>query len=213
MEQRPSPSYTYDKLQNHSFFDLVDVFEDYWMKNILVPCEMLLSYKHGELAAMILLSSYFEAIQIYLSGEDSDRQSKAFFVKGFCCVFSSRNQGIDKVAETIYEHVRCSLAHEGLLHQKVHYSNVGAKAFFLTYPKKPDGNLDIDAEVMSIVVNPQRIYAAIKKHFENYVADLRNTEGNKSNKTAFQKTVDRLWGIGKSENIIGMTEAEFRGNT
>lgn len=211
MEQRPSPSYTHDKLRNPSFSDLVDVFEDYWMQNILIPCEMLLSYKHGELAAMILLSSYFEAIQIYLSGEDSNRHSKAFFVKGFCCVFSSKNQGINKAAETIYEHVRCSLAHEGLLHQKVHYSNVGAKAFFLTYPKKPDGNLDIGSEVMSIVVNPRRINAAIKLHLKNYVNNLRNPEGSEIIKAAFQKTVDRLWGIGESENLIGMTEAEFRG--
>ena len=212
MEQRPSPSFTHDKLQNPDLLDLVDVFEDYWTKNIFAPCEMLLRDMHGWLAAMILLSSYFEAIQIYLSGEDSRGKSKTFFVGGFCRVFNSDTLGINKVAVTIYEHVRCSLAHQGLLHRKVHYSNSGIKAFFITYPKKSDGSLDIDAEPLSIVANPQRIYAAIKIHFEIYVTDLRSTEESKSNKVAFQKTVDRLWGVGEGENVIGMTEAEFCGH-
>lgn len=112
MQDFLSPNYTHDKLANACFADFVDVFEDMWRHYMLVPCEMLLRFPHGEVAAMMLLSSYFEAIWIHLSGKDSNGKSKLFFVRGFCRVFRSESAGIDRAAEAIYEHVRCGLDHE-----------------------------------------------------------------------------------------------------
>lgn len=88
-----SPNYTHDKPTSPCLADFVDVFEDMWKYYVLVPCEMLLRFPHGEVAAMMLLSPYFEAIWIPLSGEDSDRESKRFFVRGFCQVFQSESAG------------------------------------------------------------------------------------------------------------------------
>jgi hypothetical protein len=210
MEEFLSPSFRHDKLENPTFEDLVDVFEDLWKKHVLVPCEMLLRFPHGDVAAMTVLSPYFEAIWIHLSGEDSDKNSKKFFVKGFSQVFKSDSPGLNKAAEAIYEHVRCGLAHEGALRRKVHYSREGAKAFFLTYPKKPSGELNFEAPVVSIILNPYRVYEGVKMHFEDYVRELRSTS-DKSKRDAFKKTCERLWGIGENDNIVGMTEKEFRG--
>lgn len=211
MEEILSPSFRHDKLENPTFGDIVDVFEDLWKNHILVPCEMLLRFPHGDVAAMTVLSPYFEAIWIHISGEGSDRNSKKFFVNGFSQVFRADSPGIRKAAEAIYEHVRCGLAHEGALRRKVHYSRKGAKAFFLTYPKQSTGELDLEAPVVSIILNPYRVYEGVKKHFEEYVRDLRSTS-EKSMRDAFQKTCERLWGIGEGDNIVGMTEEEFSGN-
>ena len=211
MKEFLSPQYTHDKLTNASFEDLVDVFEDLWKSYVLAPCEMLLRFPHGDVAAMTVLSPYFEAIWIHISGEDSNGRSKQFFVKGFTNVFHSATPNIDQAAEAIYEHVRCGLAHEGALRRKVHYSRLGANAFYLTYPKKkPSGELDLDAPVVSIILNPSRVYEGVTRHFEGFVRELRNTT-DESTRTAFQKTCERLWGIGQGENIVGMTEEQFLG--
>lgn len=210
MDEFLSPNFRHDKLVDPTFEDLVDVFEDIWKNHVLVPCEMLLRFPHGDVAAMTVLSPYFEAIWIHISGEDSDRKSKKFFVNGFSQVFQADRHSICKAAEAIYEHVRCGLAHEGTLRRKVHYSREGGKAFFLTYPKKSTGELDLEAPVASIILNPWRVYEGVKKHFDDYVHDLRSTS-DKSKRDAFRKTCERLWGIGESDNIVPMTEEEFRG--
>lgn len=210
MHEFLSPSYTHDKLENPTFGDLVDVFEDLWKKCVLAPCEMLLRFQHGDIAAMTVLSPYFEAIWTHISGEDSNGRSKQFFVKGFSRVFSSDSVGIEKAAEAIYEHVRCGLAHEGALRRKVNYSRAGAKAFYLTYPQKPTGEFNVDAGVVSIILNPQKVYEGVSRHLDSYVRALRST-ADESLKAAFQKTCERLWGMGEGENIVGMTKEQFLG--
>lgn len=210
MHELLSPNFRHDKLANPTFEDLIDVFEDLWKNYVFVPCEMLLHFPNGDVAAMTVLSPYFEAIWIHISGEASDKNSRKFFVNGFSQVFRSDSPGINKAAEAIYEHVRCDLAHEGALGRNVHYSRVGAKAFFLTYPKKPTGEPDLEAPVVSIILNPYRVYEGVKKHFEDYVHDLRRTT-DQSMRDAFQRTCERLWGIGEDDNIVGMTVEDFFG--
>jgi hypothetical protein len=97
-----------------------------------------------------------------------------------------------------------------MLTHRVNFSRVGGKAFFLTYPKNTDGSLNMSAPVASIIVNPKRMYDGISQHFRAYVAALRS--GERDDLTIpFQSAVTKLWGIGKGDNIIGMTEAEFHG--
>lgn len=211
MEAQLSPSYTHEKLEQPNLTDLVDVFEDVWRNYIFSPAKMLLKVPNGEIAAMTDLCSYFEAIQSYLTGEDSDRKSKEFFVKGFCQVFRSESEGIEKAAAAIYKHFRCGLAHNGMLSHKVGYSTSGAKAFFLTYRKNQDGSLNFNAGVASIAINPLRIYQGVEKHFDEYVRKLRAAD-DKALLDTFQKSAERLWALGKGEMNIGMTEAEFLGH-
>jgi hypothetical protein len=158
MEYFVSPRFDHSKLENPSLADLIDVFEDSWRGYVFTPAEMLLKHPVGNVAAMTLVTSYFEAIWVYLSGEDSERRSREFFVNGFQRCFSANTAGIEIAAKEIYKHIRCGLAHTGMLNRKVNFSRVGVHAFYLTYPKNPDGPLNMNAPVASIVVNPLRMY-------------------------------------------------------
>jgi hypothetical protein len=97
-----------------------------------------------------------------------------------------------------------------MLSHKVNYSRAGAKAFFLTYRKASDGSLDVAAGVVSIIVNPLRMYQGVLHHFDGYVRALREAKDQVLIE-AFQRSAERQWALGVSENIIGMTEAEFLG--
>lgn len=213
MEHFLTPSYTHEKLENPSFSDLLDVFEDSWSYYVFTQVRYLMKSAHGEVAAVTILCSYYEAIQSYITGLSSKNKSQEFFVKGFMHVFHSESFEIERAAQEIYRHIRCGLAHEGMLRHKVnYYSQAGTKAFVLTYPKKPDGDLDISTGAESIIINPTRIYEGTMHHFTNYVGKLR-TGDNSELCRAFQKTVERQWSVGSGENIVGMTEAEFLGSS
>ncbi len=207
MEELISPNYTHEKLQNSSIPDLIDVFEDLWCGYIFEPVRLLIDSPHGSVAAMSVLCSYYEAIESLYTGQPSRNRSREFFVKGFSRVFSSP-EGMDKAANEVYIHVRCGLAHEGMLRSKVHYSNVGQKAFFLTYPKNTDGTLDMSGASESIVINPEIIFKATIKHFEGYVKSLRNMKDIELVDN-FETVVTSQYAIGEEESIIGMTYEEF----
>lgn len=212
MEAFLSPSYSHEKLENPDFSDLVDVFEDCWRNYIFAQTHLLLRTPHGDIAAMSVLSSYFEAIASYIYGVNTNGQSIKYFVKGFCKIFTSSSPEIEKAAKAIYKHIRCGLAHDGMLSHKVNYSRAGSKPFFLTYRKKSDGTLDLEVGVVSIVVNPVLLYEGVIQHFNNYISSLR--EGKDAVLlAAFKKTFTHQSAIGKGENIVGMTEAEFLGRT
>ena len=68
-----SPSYTYKKLEPPFFRDVVDVFEDRMLNWLIKPAQALLTVRHGEVAAVALVTNYFEGIEIYSSGKDSLR--------------------------------------------------------------------------------------------------------------------------------------------
>ncbi|MBA1147842.1 hypothetical protein H0Z60_12370 [Ectothiorhodospiraceae bacterium WFHF3C12] len=209
MEHFVSPRYDHSKLENPSFTDLIDVFEDSWRGYVFCPAKTLLDHSN-DVAAMTLLTSYFEAIAIYLTGEDSEGKSRRFFVKGFLQCFDANTEGDELVSKEIYKHIRCGLAHTGMLSPRVNFSREGAHAFYVTYPRNPDGSLDVKAPAASIVVNPKRMYEGVLRHFEQYIMDLRG--GSQPDLAdSFGKAVSLLWALGEGENVIGMTEDEFKG--
>ena len=61
-----SPNYTWEKLENPNFDDLLEVFEDRVRNWLLKPTESLLKLPQGFVAAISLLFTYFESIQIYI---------------------------------------------------------------------------------------------------------------------------------------------------
>lgn len=211
MQQRLSPSYGHEKLDNPTLEDLIDIFEDSWTHYIFSPCELLLKTPHGDIAAITLLCSYFEAIGGYLHGQDTTNRSREFFCIGLCEVLpTAKADGFKAGVAAIYKYVRCGVAHEGMLSHKVNYSRTCDKAFYLTYPKTPDGSLDTDAAPASIIVNPLRLFFLTREHFENYILRLRDPE-NLTLREAFRNVVTRQWNLdGERENQIGMTEEEFR---
>ena len=210
-----SPKFGAEKLESPSDVDLIDVYEDIWQGYVFDQAKRLLECPHGDLSAMMLLGPYFEAAWIYATGESSDRRSKDFFVNGFLRVFrsspdSEHGPEAKTVAEAIYKHLRCSLAHTGMVSFKVNYSRMGSRAFFVTYPKKPDGSLNFEATPRSIVVNPVRLLQGAELHFTKHVEILRSGS-NAAVLDSFRNAATKLWGLGEPDNIIGMTEDEYLG--
>jgi hypothetical protein len=206
VENYISPNYTWEKLENPTFDDLLDVFEDRIRNWLLKPAESLLQLQQGFVSAISLLFTYFESIQIYISGQDSKGASQKFFIDGFLAVFGS--PGIDKsklnkMAKTIYIEGRCGFFHNGLSRGKVLYSKVRNEALTVTQPKV-DGEIDFNGEVRSIVINPDRFHWCVKRHFNKYISDLRDVE-KKTLRDNFKKAVDIRWGMEDRDPIIGMS--------
>jgi hypothetical protein len=209
MKSYISPNYTYEKLENPSFDDLIDVFEDQIMYFMLIPAEQLIDSEYGFMAAMNVLFTYFERIHIYHTGQDSKDKSKEFFINGFLSVFGT--PGKDKsqlrnIADVIYTEGRCGFFHEGISGKRILYSIAREEALTITLPKV-NGEPDCLGKVLSIVVNPKRFLQCIKIHFDKYIRDLRTKE-NTSLRNCFKCAVDKKWGLGDSP-IIGLTEKEF----
>ncbi|WP_018277926.1 hypothetical protein WKI13_09150 [Teredinibacter turnerae] len=207
-----SPSYGHEKLDSHSINDLVDVFEDRMKGWVFEPASELLGTANGHVAAISILINYFEGIEIYFKGADSKNQSQVFFVEGFKRVFAPTTGNSDEVAKAakiFYEQARCGFSHDGMFRHKVFFSNVRKEALVFTYPRHTDGTWDTSKPILSIVVNPQRFYECILRHFTQYVAFLRDPN-NSEVRGAFQKAVDLKWGLNEPEAFIGFTEEEFQ---
>jgi|TARA_R100000501_G_C2595058_1_gene93868 hypothetical protein len=211
MQDLITPDFDHSALEDPSLLDLVAVFENSWNHYVIEPARELINTKNFDVAALTVLTTYFEGIWIYKSGEDSTGKSRAFFIEGFCECFDGDPKGARIVAKEIYKHVRCGLAHSGMLSKKVQYSREGNHAFYVTYPKNADGTLDTEAEITSIVLNAERILAGIEIHFKKYISELRGGEDSDL-QIRFDKIIRKLWGVGEEPLIIGMTEEEFRGD-
>ena len=211
IESKLSRSFDHEKLENPSYDDLVDVFEDLWVGHIVEPARILLENNSCEIAATTLLSSYFESIEMYMSGTSSDGKSKEYFIKGFCRVFNSNENGVEILARHFYKHVRCSLAHGGLLGFKVCYSLEVVRPVIGTYPKDKNGNLITSGEVSSIIINPKLILSAIEAHIGKYIKELRtntSTQQASNFKTMFSNQIGRMEG----DLVVAATEEELFGS-
>ena len=84
-----SPKFKADKLSDPTFEDLVDVYEDRMRGWFFLPASVLSETRHCGPAAIGMLFLYFEGIEIYMSGEDSNGASKSFFFARLLPCFSS----------------------------------------------------------------------------------------------------------------------------
>lgn len=207
-----SPNYCHEKIENPQFDDLVDVFQDRIENWVLRPSEVLLREPPSQVAAIGILISYFEGIQIYLTGRDSRRKSKSYFINGFCQVFSSDYARMEKVAATLYELVRCGFSHDGLFKYGVFFSTTKNEPILITYARNPDGSPNLDAPAQSIIINPHLFYESIKLHFKKYLSELKEP-ANVSLREAFMQAVQLKWGLDKETPVLGMSEQEFLGGT
>jgi hypothetical protein len=205
-----SPHFTHEKLESATYVDLVDVFEDRMRHWILEPAKRLLELKHGYVSAIALLLSYFEAIEIYCTGKDSNGRSRQFFRNGFQRVFSVESAGAhvyEKIVHALYSEVRCGFAHDGLFRNRVFFDETRSHPLNITWPRK-NGRFVDDGHLESVVLNPQRFCESINAHFERYIATLR-AESDADLKANFLAVVDLKWGLNEPDRIIGMTEDEY----
>jgi hypothetical protein len=205
-----SPSFTHEKLEAPAYQDIVDVFEDRMLNWLIEPAHKLLSIKHGSVAAVALLFSYFEGIEIFCSGQDSNHKSKAFFRKGFARVFASFSGPpvlLAGVSDALYELVRCGFAHDALFRSGVYFSTVRKEAFTVTWPRK-NGVFVEDGKLESVFINPRRFCEGIRLHFEEYVRTLR-AEVDAELKSKFLTAIELKWRLNEPGHFVGMSEEEF----
>lgn len=210
MQHFISPSFTHEKLEAPTYADLVDVFEDRVRNWLLLPARKLLDTPNAEIAAVGLLVSYFEGIEIYITGEDSRNKSAEFFARGFQRVFKVQGQDPEfsrKIAEAIYAQARCGFAHDGMFRNRVFFSRVHPKPILVTWPRI-NGVFNISGQVESIVINPPRFYDSIETHLNRYVKELREATDGET-KCGFEAAVALKWGLDEPDRWIGLTEDEF----
>lgn len=165
-----SPSYTIDKLQNPSFEDLIDIFEDRTRGWLIDSARALNKFEHAGFAVLQVLLVYFEGHAIYYFGEDSKSKSQEFFKSTFLQVFPEileyGNDRADQIIELMYTDARCVLYHTGMPRRGL-LLNDG----FPTIRVLPVEGTNVDA----VVVDRHTFVDRVEAHMEEYVAKLRDS--------------------------------------
>jgi hypothetical protein len=171
-----SPKYTTDKLKSGKIEDRIDVFEDRIKGWFLDHATALTGSSNAQFAILQLSLSYFETYAIYKRGEDSEGQSKKFFVSAFLEVFPYSGPVGDpfpvppdfreKLADDFYRAVRCGLFHSGMTGYKVLLGE-SSKAITVSV-HKPTGTVE------AIIIDPAKFVDEIRAHFDVYLSRLRD---------------------------------------
>ncbi len=207
-----SPHFDHRKLEPPFDRDVIDVFNDRVCHWLLAPVKLLLAQppKLGLVPAASVAVGYFEAIEIYMSGEDSDRRSSEFFCRGFSRVFRANDQAEDiqkAIAKALYSALRCGFSHDGMPKQGITFSLTFQKPFLITWPTK-NGAFVTTGKLQSAIINPRLMIDGIEAHFSAYVRDLRRGR-DASLLSNFKKAVAMKWAIGEPSPLVAMTEDQF----
>jgi hypothetical protein len=206
METFISPNYTQEKLDKPTIDDLVDVFKDRVLNWLFEPAKKLIIEKDGCFGALCLLLTYFEGIWTYITGVDSKGKSKKYFNDAFLDLFRSSDHPADllkRVAEIMYEDGRCGFFHDGMLRNRIFLTELNEIDMLITLPRKPDGNVDIDGQIKSILIDPKYFMAAIERHFIGYLLCLRNPN-EKVRRENFLRIAKEKWDYESEGTVIGL---------
>lgn len=206
MEVFISPNYRANKLEKPTMDDLIDVFKDRTFNWLFKPAKKLINDKDGYFGALCLLLTYFEGIWSYITGTDSKRKSKKYFNDAFVDVFSPSNHRINllkRVAEILYEDGRCGFFHDGFLRNRIFITDLNEIDMLITVPRKPDGNIDENGQIESVLIDPKYFMAAIERHFIDYLLSLRNPK-EKIKRDNFSKIAKEKWDYEGKGTIIGL---------
>lgn len=190
-----SPSYTDAKLDNPTIEDLIDVFEDRIRLWVLDAAKKLLDTQHGRIAGFSLSLTYFEGIWTYIEGRGSKGRSKEYFKNGFVEVFRGsqlKESLLCRVADILYADARCGFFHDGMFHERIYFTELSQAEMLVTLPKK-QGQIDEDALIQSLLIDPQRFFSAVERHFNKFISVLRqpeNTDARTKFRTAFKEQCD-----------------------
>ena len=166
MARAISPNYVSEDLSDNSYNKKIDVFEDRvngWYLNWAIhlndqPCG------HGGFAALHLAFSYFEFIEIFRRGKDSDKDSAKCFKDGLLYVFPNlknwKDDTLNKFQKIIHKQGRCGFFHSGM-----------AKAGIVLEDLN-DAVISFDGA--NIYIDRRKFVNSIMGHFNEYVQQLRN---------------------------------------
>lgn len=201
-----SPRFTQDKLDNPKIDDLIDVLKDRVLNWVFEPAKKMMTEQHGNFGALCLALTYFEGIWIYITGTDSRGKSERYFKEAFYDVFSASGhdpQLLNRVAAIMYEDGRCGFFHDGILRSKIFLTELDQIDMLITLPKKLDGNIDVNGEIKSILLDPKYFLAAIERHFMDYLLCLRNPD-QKVKRENFLNIAKEKWDYQSEGVVIGL---------
>lgn len=206
METFISPNFTQKKLDNPQIDDLIDVLKDRVLNWLFEPAKKLIAEKDGCFGALCLLLTYFEGVWTYISGIDSKGKSKPYFRNAFLDVFSSSEHSpvlLRRVADIMYEDARCGFFHDGMLRNRIFLTELNQLDMLITLPRKPDGKVDIEGQIKSILIDPKYFMAAIERHFIDYLLCLRNPKET-IKREKFLKIAQEKWDYEGEGTVIGL---------
>jgi hypothetical protein len=189
-----SPQYTVNTPLK-TIEDKINVFEDQIRGWVLNHAQALASgdynfQEHAGFAILMLVSSYFEAIEAFYRGRPSKAgESKKFFKVGFLRVFEEvpklLKNGLaqlqDELLNELYEQLRCGLYHEAMTKGKIILRHDTAAMGFLFDPT----NLSIP----TIVIDPWQMLARVETHFTGFIAKVKDPH-EKDLRAAFEMCFD-----------------------
>jgi hypothetical protein len=193
-----SPRYNHRKLEPPFQRDMIDVFEDQIQGWLIEPAENLLNSPRGIYASLALTVSYFEMIEMYRSGIDSDGRSREFFTVSFLRLFG-RETGdttlLESAAKQLYKKIRCGVAHAFFPQGSVFLSSKLTKPMLFTWAKENKEYAHLKA-FESVIINPILWHEAIKLDFVAYIRLLKAPDKSDL-QAAFVKTAKRIWELDK----------------
>jgi hypothetical protein len=130
---------------------------------------------HAGFVLLMIAISYVEGYAIFWKGENSRHRSREFFRDACKEIFpltTEANGVVDdevatRVADELYDQVRCGLFHTGMTRGKVVLSGGIDHAVAINVHNET-------GEVVRININPHKVLDRIEGHFSSYVMRLRN---------------------------------------
>ena len=190
-----SPSFADTKFDNPTIDDLVDVFEDRIRLWLLEPAKTLMSTEHGRIGGFVMILTYFEGISTYLEGRGSKGRSRECFKNGFVAVFQGttlKEALLRRVADILYTDARCGFFHDGMFRERIYFTTLPQAEMQVTLPMER-GQIDEDGQIQSLLIDSQRFFSAIERHFNSFIFVLRHAKhasALEKFRTAFKEQCD-----------------------
>lgn len=150
----------------------IEIYERQVKDWFLIPATNLAKYKNenkGFIVLMVCLS-YLEGIEQYRKGQDSNGNSRRFFVSAMERLYPKGFQ--NHQLEDFYSQARCGLFHNGMVRGRIIINNGFQKS--------------IEFVGGDIKVSPSKLLKDIKDDFESYLQELRTDEQSRN-------TFDRMY--------------------
>ena len=134
---------------------------------------------HAGYAVLDIIMSYFEMIAKYHDGY-TGLKSRPYFEKGVHLVFPELKDKdshlVKDVLDILYKGTRCGLYHSGVTDNRVLLMGGEYQPITLYSNRK-------------VVINPHKLVLVLKKHFNDYITQLKYTDNSKLRQN-FEKRFD-----------------------
>jgi len=144
----------------------IEIYERQVKDWFLIPATNLIKYKNrnkGFIVLMICLS-YLEGIEQYRRGQNSNGNSRRFFVSAMERLYPNQFQKYQ--LEDFYSEARCGLFHNGMVRGKIIINNSFQRS--------------IESVRSDIRVSPSKFLEDIKSDFESYLQELRTNQQSRN---------------------------------